>query len=128
MSQLSRFIPLFDRVLVQRVAQETTTKSGIILPSSAQKAATMADVVAVGTGFRGVDGNTVALPIVVGDSVLLPEFGGQTLTLDDKVCFFLCVCVCFVFIVLIILLLLCVRNMYMHAYKKKTFFLYILCI
>lgn len=51
-SALKRFIPLFDRVLVQRFAQETTTKGGIMLPEKAVAKVNEATVVAVGKGAR----------------------------------------------------------------------------
>ena len=51
-SALKKFIPLFDRVLVQRMAKQTTTKGGIMIPEQAQSKVLEATVVAVGPGAR----------------------------------------------------------------------------
>lgn len=48
-----KFLPLFDRVLVERCAAETVTKGGIMLPEKAQGKVLHATVVAVGSGSKG---------------------------------------------------------------------------
>jgi chaperonin GroES len=45
---------MFDRVLVERFAAETKTKSGIMIPDKAQGKVLEATVVAVGGGARKV--------------------------------------------------------------------------
>lgn len=50
--QITKFKPLFDRVLVERFAAETKTKSGIMLPEKAVGKVLDARVVAVGPGAR----------------------------------------------------------------------------
>ena len=47
-----RFIPMFDRVLVERFAPEVKTKGGILIPEKAQGKVIEATVVAVGSGAR----------------------------------------------------------------------------
>ncbi|CAJ0949802.1 unnamed protein product [Ranitomeya imitator] len=47
------FLPLLDRVLVERIAQETVTKGGIMLPEKSQNKVLQAVVVAVGGGSKG---------------------------------------------------------------------------
>ncbi len=47
---LKNFIPLFDRVLVQRLAAETKTKGGVLIPEKSQAKVLEATVVAVGPG------------------------------------------------------------------------------
>ena len=49
---LKRFIPLFDRVLIERVAAETQTKGGVLIPEKAQAKVQTGTVVAVGPGSR----------------------------------------------------------------------------
>ena len=49
---LKRIIPLFDRVLVERFAKETTTKGGIHIPEKSIGKILNATVVAVGKGVR----------------------------------------------------------------------------
>lgn len=45
-----KFLPLFDRVLVERLTAETVTKGGIMLPEKSQGKVLQATVVAVGPG------------------------------------------------------------------------------
>lgn len=45
-----KFLPLFDRVLVERLMAETVTKGGIMLPEKSQGKVLQATVVAVGPG------------------------------------------------------------------------------
>eukprot|EP00088_Acartia_fossae_P041672 TRINITY_DN4358_c0_g1_i2.p2 TRINITY_DN4358_c0_g1~~TRINITY_DN4358_c0_g1_i2.p2 ORF type:complete len:119 (+),score=40.36 TRINITY_DN4358_c0_g1_i2:41-358(+) len=79
-----RVIPLFDRVLVQRMAAETKTKGGILIPEKAQAKTLEATVVAVGPGARTDAGNFVPMSVAVGDKVLLPEFGGAKMEIDGE--------------------------------------------
>merc|ERR1712173_429582 len=77
-----KFVPLFDRVLIQRVEAQTKTASGIIIPESAQSKMNQGVVVAHGPGLT-IDGEQRPLAVAVGDKVLLPEFGGTKLKLGD---------------------------------------------
>ncbi|XP_071063138.1 LOW QUALITY PROTEIN: 10 kDa heat shock protein, mitochondrial-like [Pseudochaenichthys georgianus] len=77
-----KFLPLFDRVLVERFTPETVTKGGIMLPEKAQSKVLQATVVAVGPGSR--NGNLLPVSVTVGEMVLLPEYGGTKISLDDK--------------------------------------------
>ena len=49
---VKRFIPMFDRVLLQRAEAISKTKGGIMIPEKAQQKVSEATVVAVGPGFR----------------------------------------------------------------------------
>ena len=51
-SALKNFLPLFDRVLVQRAVAEAKTKGGVLIPEKAQAKVLEATVVAVGPGRR----------------------------------------------------------------------------
>ncbi|XP_043916613.1 10 kDa heat shock protein, mitochondrial isoform X2 [Protopterus annectens] len=84
MSAFKKFLPLFDRVLVERLAAETVTKGGIMLPDKSQGKVLQATIVATGPGAKGKSGQIEPLSVRVGDKVLLPEYGGTKLTLDDK--------------------------------------------
>ncbi|KAM9305574.1 10 kDa heat shock protein, mitochondrial [Gastrophryne carolinensis] len=78
------FLPLFDRVLVERFCQETVTKGGIMLPEKSQGKVLQATVVAVGEGSKGKNGENLPVSVTVGERVLLPEYGGTKIVLDDK--------------------------------------------
>jgi len=81
---IRRLIPLLDRVLVERVAPKTKTVGGILLPESAQSKLNEGTVVAVGPGGRDRNGGLIAMSVKSGDRVLLPEFGGNRVKLDDS--------------------------------------------
>ena len=68
--------PLNDRVLVQRMEEETTTKGGIIIPDTAKEKPAEGKVIAVGNGRLGDDGKRVALEVKKGDRVLFSKYGG----------------------------------------------------
>lgn len=75
--------PLADRVVIQMVESEETTKSGIVLPGSAKEKPQVAEVVAVGPGAV-VDGKTVPMEVKIGDKVLISQYAGTTVKLDGK--------------------------------------------
>jgi len=75
---------MLDRILVQRAEAVTKSKGGILIPEKAQSKVLEGTVVAAGPGMRNADGKHVPMGIAVGDTVLLPEYGGQKITLEDK--------------------------------------------
>ncbi|XKL67902.1 hypothetical protein PGB90_003393 [Kerria lacca] len=81
---VSRFKPLFDRVLIQKAEKVTTTKGGIMLPEKAIGKVLEGVVIAVGPGARSNSGDFIAPQLKVGDKVLLPEYGGTKVELEEK--------------------------------------------
>lgn len=75
--------PLFDRVVVESVQSEEKTKSGFILPSSAQEKPQTARVVAVGPGGV-VDGKDITMEVKIGDVVLYAKYSGSEFKVDGK--------------------------------------------
>ena len=75
--------PLFDKVVVESVEKEEKTKSGFILPSSAQEKPQTTRVVAVGPGGM-VDGKEVKMVVKVGDTVLYSKYSGSEFKVDGK--------------------------------------------
>lgn len=61
---LKRFKPLFDRVLVERLAAETKTKGGVLIPEKAQAKVLEATVVAVGPGSKDKVSEVIALDLI----------------------------------------------------------------
>jgi chaperonin GroES len=76
--------PLQDRMLVQRVEEEKTTKGGIIIPDSAKEKPAEGKVVAVGNGKLGDDGKRVALELKRGDRVLFGKYSGTEVKVDGE--------------------------------------------
>mmetsp|Transcript_11517 Transcript_11517/g.15177 ORF Transcript_11517/g.15177 Transcript_11517/m.15177 type:complete len:106 (+) Transcript_11517:194-511(+) len=75
--------PLGDRVLVKRAPKEVQTASGIFLPTDKTKDPNEGTVVAVGPGEKDVTGILHATTLQVGDLVLLPEYGGSKLKINE---------------------------------------------
>ncbi|KAL6525619.1 10 kDa chaperonin [Orobanche hederae] len=78
-----RFIPLFNRVLVEKLIPPSKTTSGILLPEKTSKL-NSGKVVSVGPGFRDREGKLVPVSFKEGDTVLLPEYGGAEVKLGEK--------------------------------------------
>jgi len=75
--------PLADRVVIQMTESEETTKSGIVLPGSAQEKPQVAIVTAVGPGGV-VDGKEIVMEVKLGDKVLISQYAGTKIKLDGK--------------------------------------------
>mgnify|MGYP000211601709 CR=1 FL=1 len=75
--------PLFDRVVVESVQSEEKTKSGFILPSSAQEKPQTARVVAVGPGGV-VDGKEIVMQVKEGQKVIYSKYAGTEVKLDGE--------------------------------------------
>ena len=73
--------PLADRVVVRAIESEETTKTGIILPGSAQEKPQIALVVAVGPGGM-VDGKEIKMTLKVGDKVITSKYAGTEVKCD----------------------------------------------
>ncbi|GFI56476.1 10 kDa chaperonin [Clostridiales bacterium] len=73
--------PLADRVIVKAVEAEETTKTGIILPGTAQEKPQIAEVIAVGPGGM-VDGKEVIMTVKVGDKVITGKYSGTEVKCD----------------------------------------------
>ena len=71
-----------DRVVLKQCEAEETTKSGIILTSSAQEKPQEAEVIAVGPGGM-VDGKEVTMQVKVGDQVIFSKYSGTEVKTDD---------------------------------------------
>ena len=76
--------PLHDRILVQRIEEETVRRSGIIIPDSAKEKPQEGKVLAVGKGTVNEDGKKTPLDVKAGDRVLFGKYSGSEVTLDGK--------------------------------------------
>ena len=71
--------PLADRVLIEPMAAETKTASGIIIPDNAKEKPQKGKVVAVGSGTKDEK-----MTVNVGDTVLYGKYAGTELKFDGK--------------------------------------------
>jgi chaperonin GroES len=76
--------PLHDRVVVKRMAEETVTAGGIVLPGSAAEKPSQGEVIAVGNGKPLDNGQVRALEVKVGDKVLFGKYSGSEVKIDGE--------------------------------------------
>ena len=69
--------PLSDRVLIEPVAAETKTASGIFIPDTAKEKPKKGTVVAVGNGTKDH-----TMTVKIGDTVLYGKYAGTELKLE----------------------------------------------
>ena len=78
-----KLVPLGDRVVLKQVEAEETTKSGLILTTSAQEKPQEAEVIAVGPGGM-VDGKEVTMQVKPGDKVIYSNYAGNEVKLEGE--------------------------------------------
>jgi chaperonin GroES len=76
--------PMNDRILVKPLNPETVTKSGIVIPDSAQEKPSKGTVVRVGTGRILDDGTVVALTVQENDTVLYTKLAGVPVKFEEE--------------------------------------------
>jgi chaperonin GroES len=74
--------PLGENVVVKQAEAEQTTKSGFIIPDSAQEKPQKGTVVAVGEG-KFEKGVRVPIDVKVGDTVIYSKYGGTDIKVDE---------------------------------------------
>ncbi|NOY13942.1 MAG: co-chaperone GroES [Deltaproteobacteria bacterium] len=77
--------PLQDRIIVERVEEETTTAGGIIIPDTVSKEKPQeGKVVAAGKGKVTPEGKVLPLDVKEGDLVLFGKYAGSEIKVDGK--------------------------------------------
>ena len=77
--------PLGDRVIVRPINQEEITKSGIVLPDTAEKEKPeRGEVVAVGSGKLLDNGQRVPTNVKVGQRVVFKKYSPDEIKMDNE--------------------------------------------
>ena len=76
--------PLHDRIIVERLEEETVTAGGLIIPDSAKEKPQQGKIVAVGKGKKTEEGKVIAMDVKVGDKVLFGKYAGNEVKVDGK--------------------------------------------
>ena len=71
--------PLSDRVLIEPVAAETKTASGIFIPDTAKEKPQKGKVIALGSGKKDEP-----MTLKKGDSVLYGQYAGTEIKIEGK--------------------------------------------
>jgi chaperonin GroES len=76
--------PLHDRIIVERLEEDSTTKSGIIIPDAAKEKQQRGKVIAIGKGKLQEDGSLRPLDVKAGDVVLFGKYTGTEVKIDNE--------------------------------------------
>lgn len=77
--------PLYDHILIEPIKEEEKTKSGILLPQTAEKERPeQGKVISVGSGKKTEDGKIIPLEVKPGQRVLFTKYGPNEIKVDGK--------------------------------------------
>ena len=76
--------PLYDRVVVRALDQETRSPGGIVIPENAKEKPTTGEVLAVGPGRITDDGTNLAMSVQVNQRVLFGQYSGQKIRVNNE--------------------------------------------
>lgn len=74
--------PLGDRIVVERLDEETKTAGGIIIPDNAKEKPKQGKVLAVGPGAKDENGKRTPVDVKVGDVILFTQWAGNEVKID----------------------------------------------
>ncbi len=79
------FKPLSNHLFLEALEEEKVTKSGIVLPDSAEKEKPIkGKVLAVGPGKLNEKGERIPMSVKVGDMVIFKKYGPDEIEMDGK--------------------------------------------
>ena len=76
--------PLSDRLVVERIEQDSKTAGGIIIPDNAKEKPKQGKVLAVGPGAKDENGKRIQIDVEAGDIVLFTQWAGNEIKIDGK--------------------------------------------
>ncbi len=76
--------PLYGRVIVEPETAEEITKSGIVIPETADKEKPQQGKVVAVAAWRLEGDKKKPMQLKVGDKVLFPKFGGDEIKIKEK--------------------------------------------
>ncbi|MGC9611157.1 MAG: co-chaperone GroES [Minisyncoccia bacterium] len=79
------FKPLSNHLFIEPLTEEAVTKSGIVLPDTAEKEKPMqGTVIAVGPGKLNEKGERIPMSVKIGDKVLFKKYGPDEIEVEKK--------------------------------------------
>lgn len=76
--------PLYDRLLVKRLAEEEKTKGGLIIPDSAKEKPAQGEVISAGNGRISDEGKLTPLTVKKGDKILFGKYAGNEVKINGE--------------------------------------------
>ena len=75
--------PLHDRLIVQRLDDDSTQRVGsIVIPDSAKEKPQLGTVLAAGRGKTSEEGTRLPMDVKAGDTILFGKYSGQEVRVD----------------------------------------------
>ncbi len=74
--------PLADRIVIKVIEDTEQTSDGIFIPDSAKEKPQKGEVVAIGQGKVGENGEREPMDVQVGDIVLYAKYAGTDIKMD----------------------------------------------
>ena len=74
--------PLHDRLIVERIEEDSISAGGIYIPDNAKEKPARGTVLAVGPGKAGDNGHINKMDVKVGDKVLFGKYAGSEVKID----------------------------------------------
>lgn len=77
--------PLDDKIVLETISKEEVTKSGLVLPDTAEKERPEeGKVIAVGPGKMMENGTRAMMSVKVGDKVIFSKYGPSEVKVDGR--------------------------------------------
>ena len=77
--------PLSDKVFIEPISSDKTTKSGIVIPDSSDKEKPIkGKILATGPGKRNEKGEIMPMYVKIGDIVLFKKYGPDEIEIEGK--------------------------------------------
>jgi chaperonin GroES len=76
--------PLHDRILAQRVDEQSKTSGGLFIPDNAKEKPLEAVIIAVGSGKVLANGTIQPLDVKAGDKILIAKYSGSDVKIVGK--------------------------------------------
>ena len=76
--------PLYDRIVVKRIEEETQMHGGLYIPDSAKEKPQEGEVIAAGSGKYREDGTRQPLDVKAGDRILFGKYTSSEIKIDGE--------------------------------------------
>jgi len=80
----SPIIPLGDKIVILPQEEGEQTYGNIVVPDMGKEKPEIGVVLAVGPGRVSTDGTLIPNKLEVGQTVMVPKFGAQTISLENE--------------------------------------------
>jgi len=76
--------PLHNHIVIKQQDETETMYGNIVVPDLGKEKAMLGEVIAIGPGMIGLNGNLIPNTLKVGQQVTFPAFGGQRISIKGE--------------------------------------------